>query len=526
MKRKLLKLIILCLFLGLNAGFIPATAGAQDEANQKPQLLIKIRNIDQFLNDIEKLISSVQGSNAVPPQIAMIRGMLQGTDWIDPQRSIVAGIVLKEPKPKLAILIPFRKANPSFQAMISAVAGENYYLGTVPPEPGFTASPAMKEALIKASASPTPGSIVIEATMSALLDQIEPQMLAAMKKIEASPEIQKAQPGITPQESMEAVSAFLKILRQAEIVRYGLDIAGDKFTLLFDVETLPNTPLSGLLSDPGGDSRLMSYPIDMPIQFRSRPHNMAGMLNLLGTSLGSIYRRMGVDFDKMGDIIKQFSGEAAGGLKISSDGLSVEIMYILQPGVDGEAFISNTYMPWIENYSKQVSNLASQKTGKPAQQLYERTADSTVAGVKVRGIKANFNAIIPTQMPQTGIFSKAFEMRMAAVGDMMFLASSDTQLEALIKGSRNLKKSPAQGPMIQADLDIGALVKIVQSFLPSTGNSVTLPDNWGNLTMSAEMSKGKLATRTSFNIDVLHKIAAAIQDSAKKRAAAPKKIQP
>ena len=74
---------------------------------------------------------------------------------------------------------------------------------------------------------------------------------------------------------------MLKTLRQAETFRYGLDLSGDILTLQLDIDALPNTPLASALIDPGGDSRLMNYPIDAPLQFRSRAHNMTGMMNLL-----------------------------------------------------------------------------------------------------------------------------------------------------------------------------------------------------------------------------------------------------
>ena len=164
MKRKLLNLVVLCLFAGLAAGFIPMAADAQDGTNQKPQLLIKIHNIDQFLNDIEKLMPRTQGSKAIPPT-AMARGMLQGTGWIDPQRSIVASMVSKDAKSKWVILIPFRTANPNFQRTINAIAGDDYYLAAFPPEPGFTVNPAIKESLLSASTAAATGSLVIEAAV-------------------------------------------------------------------------------------------------------------------------------------------------------------------------------------------------------------------------------------------------------------------------------------------------------------------------------------------------------------------------
>jgi hypothetical protein len=260
---------------------------------------------------------------------------------------------------------------------------------------------------------------------------------------------------------------------------------------------------------------LMSFSSDMPIQIRSRSQNVAGMLNLMTESgINSVYRKLGIDFDKLGDVTKQLTGEMAGGMNISSSGFATKFIYILKPGVDGNAFISNTYLPWLENYSSQVLNLASQQNGAPPVKVYKRTTDSTVAGVKVRGVKADFGAILPPEAQNNVTLKKlAVEIRLAAIGDLMLLAPSDAQLEDLINKSRALKSSPAQGPVILADVNLGALIKGIQSLMPSTGKPFALPEDLGNITISGDMDKGKLATRTSFNIDLLRKLSAVMKQA-------------
>jgi hypothetical protein len=521
MKEKLLKLTVLGLILGVSAGLLASAAMAQNATDQKPQILVKIRDVDQLLNDIEKLIPSLQSSNANAQPMAMLRKSLLAGDWIDKQRCIVIGVVLNEPKPTVVALIPFRTANPSFQAMSSAVIGENYYLAAIPPEPGHAPGPVIRDALVKASAEASKGSIVVEVAMSTLLDRLEPQLAAALKNIPASPAPQTGPAAISPQEATEMLSGMLKIFRQAETVRYGIDITGGVFTLLVDIDALPGTPLAGMLNDPHAESRLMSYPIDMPLQIRSRAHNVDGMLNLFGPALGSFYRRLGIDMDKMSEIIKNLTGEMAGGINISSNGFAEEFIYILRPGVDGDSFISNTYLPWLEKYSLQIAALASGQTGKPPVRIYERTADSTVAGIKVRGVKANLTAMIPAGKQPTEIFkNRPIEFRMAAAGDMMFLAGSDARLEALITRARNLKKSPAQGPAVQVNVELGPFLQGIRSLVPSAGTPVPWGENLGKLSMSAEMDNGRLATKTSFNMDLIPKLVAALQTMVKSQAAA------
>ena len=91
MKTNVLKLIVICMYTVLSTGWGSTMAHAQNTNDQPPQLVIKIRDINQLMSDVEQLIPLDQGQ-AATQQVAMLRGMLQGTDWIDPGRSIVAAM--------------------------------------------------------------------------------------------------------------------------------------------------------------------------------------------------------------------------------------------------------------------------------------------------------------------------------------------------------------------------------------------------------------------------------------------------
>jgi hypothetical protein len=64
---------------------------------------------------------------------AMLRAMLQGTDWIDPRRSVVMALQLQETQPLAVVLIPFKKPNEIFKSMFNAASGPNHYLVPLPP---------------------------------------------------------------------------------------------------------------------------------------------------------------------------------------------------------------------------------------------------------------------------------------------------------------------------------------------------------------------------------------------------------
>lgn len=500
-----MQLIVFCTLAGLVTGLMPLAANAQEENDQSPLLLVKIRNIEQLLSDVEKLIPPDQNAQ-VTKQIGMVRMMLQGTDWIDPERSIVVGIFMKDAKINGVVLIPFRKPNPGFQQSLNAIGRADYYVTTFPPQQAFTVSPSVEESLFKASIAPSHGSLVVEAPAGKLLSMFEAPMAAALKKMEEAQSAQPTQPGAPPINPQAVVSDILNVLKQADTVRFGMDFSGNVFSLLFGVDAVPNTLLANALVDPDGETRLMDYPIDMPLQFRSRAP-MAGMVELQKLVYGKLYSQLGINFDDLAEFTKSFTGEMAGGLKIDANGLSMEVISILQPGINGEDFLQKTYLPWLERSNQQISKLIAKNANPPRAPFYKRTADSTVSGIKVAGIKANLDAVIPPNAKKPEILDKmSFEMRLAAVGDMLLIASNDAQIEELIKIARSLVKTPAHGPTFQFDMNLGAFLKDIKSLLPPGQNTFVVPDNLGNVTMTAEMKDGQVNSRLSFNIDEIKKL--------------------
>jgi hypothetical protein len=516
MRKRMLRLAVFCMFIGLVAGFLSPAVNAQEAPGQNPVLTVKVRNIDRLISDIEKLAPQTPGSKA-GQQLGMLRMMLQGTDWIDSERSIVAGMVLNAQKPSWFAMIPFSVANAAFQKNFSAIEGDNYYMLTFPPQQGLYISPALENSLVNASEAPAASNLEFEAAIGKLLDMFEPQMAALSKKIEKSPEAKTGQSDIGPQQIESILNSTMENLRQVDVLRLGLDLSGDIFTLHFDVDAVPNSMLAGVLIDQGGDTRLTGYQFDLPLQYRSRAHNMAGMMELMKSSFGSFYSQLGIDFDDMTEIMKAFTGEVAGGLRIGPDGFAMEMVGVLQPGIDGGDFVENTYMPFFERYNKQVSDLAAKETGKPGLNLYERTADSTVAGIKVVGVKTNLSAVIPPGQQNDNPFAnQTFEMRIAGAGDLIFIASNDAKMEELIAKSRSLVETPAQGPAISFDMDLGAFFKDIQSMLPPEKVSTPFPVDLGRVAMQAEMRNGELASQISFNIADMQKLAATFASAASK----------
>ncbi len=511
MKTKVLKLIVICMLAGLCAGLTLTTAYAQNAADQAPQLLIKIRDINQLMSDIEKLTPPDQGP-AASQQIAMLRGMLQGTDWIDPGRSIVAGMVTGGPETRWIVMIPFLTANPNFQMAYGAIAGEDYYMTAFPPQPGFVLGPGVKEILLNASAAATASDLVVEAAASEFLTVAGPKFAAAIQNRAASQAASGGQTVMNAQETQAMLDNFLATFKQVKTLRLGLDLSDTFFTLQLDIDALPDTFLAGLLTDQGDNTRLAGYQTESPFRFRTRSYNVSGMMQLMGSGLGQVYRQMGLDFEELAEMTKSFTGEMAGGMQLAPSGTVYEMVYVFQPGVDGRAFIADVYLPWFERYNRQMAAFVAQQSGQPLATIYERTADSTVAGTKVIGVKTNFAAMVPPGAENTPLLTdgqQIFETRLAAVGDLMLITSDDARMEKLVATVRGLQDAPAQGPMARFDMDLGTFMADLRNLMPPGTDSTTWPEDLGRLSMQAAMQNGNLTTRTRFNIDDLSKLSAA-----------------
>ena len=522
MQAKPLSMIIIAVAAVLVAGFSPAALEAQGELSKGPQLLIKIRDIDQFLNAIERLMPAGEGA-APPPQAAMLRGMLQGTDWIDPERAIVAGMTVDGDISRWIALIPFRTANANFQTAYGAIAGDDYYLMALPPQPGFGVAPEVKASLISASTQPAVSGLMVEAAASELAATAQPKIAAAIARQAANPARPSGPAAMSPAETQAMLTDMLKMFEQMQTVRLGLDLTGDVLTLQFDVDARPESFLAGLLIDRGDAVRLADYDVARPLQFRSRAYNVPGMMQLVATGFGQIYSQMGLDLDEMADMTKSFTGEMAGGMTADADGMAYEMVYVLQPGVDGEAFILDTYLPWFERYNRQMATFVAQQANQPQlPPLYERTADSIVDGVKVVGVKTNYNAMLPPGDQNLAALAgggQIFETRLAAVDDLVLIGHDDAVMAELITRARGFETAPAQGPMARFDFDLAAFMEGLEGMLPPGDLPSTWPSDLGRLTMQAEMQAGKLTTRTRFNIADLGKMGTVFGTLAARQAA-------
>ena len=227
----------------------------------------------------------------------MIKGMLQGTDWIDPLRSIVAGMQYDGQATAWTVLVPFQTPNENFKGAYGAIAGEDYYVLRFPPAPEMTVAENEQTYLVQASRQASDANLIVEMTVHDGVRQSETQIESAIQAMAASAADGEAPALLSPEEVQGMARDFLATLKQVDTLRVGLTIDPEALLLLLDVKGVPESYLAGLLTDPQTDVRLGGYQPDYPMQFRSRAYNAAGVLQMLGASFGQPYRKKGFGGD-------------------------------------------------------------------------------------------------------------------------------------------------------------------------------------------------------------------------------------
>jgi Flp pilus assembly protein TadD len=437
----------------------------------------------------------------------MIKGMLQGTDWIDPARPVVAGMYYNGQMSSWLVFLPFQEPNEAFRGTYGALAGEDYYVMRFPPVPEAPLPDAQRDYLLAASKSGSEANFVFELAAREALQQSESQIEAAIQNMAASAAAGSGESPLTPEEAQRLVQDFITTFKQVETLRFGLDLNPQDLLLLMDVQATPTSYLAGVLTDQQAEERLDGYRPNYPMQFRSRAYNVAGAMQMLGATFGQFYQKMGFDFEELSEIAKGLTGEMVGGMALDKGQMRFEMIYALHDAVNGDVYLNQVYLPWFEKYNRHMAAMMEKQTGQTVTPLYERMPDTTIAGHKVIGVRTRFPAMNPTgaKMPAMGALQD-YQTRMTAVDGLVLMASSDAAITKMMAQVSGLQKRAAQGPLAEFSMDMGAYLRGLQSFMPDAGRSVAIPEDLGQLTMRAEMQTGTLTTRTQVGVQDLQQM--------------------
>ncbi len=516
--------LVLALVLG---AYCPVSA--KQKAGHSLDMVVKISKLEQGLKLIDELMLA-DPANPFGSPTFLLRGMLQGTEWIDPARLIVIGVNSKNAQPEQAVLIPFKQPNEQFRAAYNATAGPDYYVMSLPPGKGPAISKDTEASLVAASKAPAKAFVAVELAVAKLLIGAKGKVEEGLNKIQGTPGDQK--PGtdtLTPQELKETLSSVLDTAGQLKTLELAVDLSKTKLSVSMAAEASQGTRLSKIFTRPAETSIVDGYAPKHHVNFRCRSSDFAALLELLDDSFGKIYGKMGVDFSKLATICKGFTGEVAGGMSYGKEGMKIEMISVLKDPKGAPDFLDKVYMPWLIKYGKDMAKTMESQLGKKVQPLHVRTPDTKVAGQKVVGVRAQAPfSFMPTGVSQPANMDQFmnYEMRMTTVGNLLLTAPDDRRIAGLIKVARKLKQRPSKGPFMTVDIDMTAYLGSMMEMMPAAAGTHRPLPQMGRVTTVVNLTDGGINANMSMKVDDIRAMVAHFKNKALIASAAAGVVKP
>ena len=493
------KLCILLISLALilwAPGFLWA---AEADANGL-DVAIKISNVHEKLN----LIDSLMPSDPNGPEISLVaklRGMLMGTEWLDPSRSVVLGMVMAEPKPEIAILLPYQSPKPEFQTATHAAAGPDYYVIPLPAgSPREGASGPMLKDLLSASNTRSDDFLSIDIAVRTLLEKGDQKIRDAVEKLGTSPG-KKGEGNLyaSPQDVKEIVKGLVKTGRQLETLTESIDVTDETLIVSLNLSAAENSPLSNLFVRGPMMTYFNTYLPNEQINFRSVRYDNQGYMRLFGDIFGKIYERAGIDFSAITQIMNHFTGEMAGGMTFYPGGIDIEMISVLDEKSKGDDFVEKIYLPWLETYIKNITGAARSRTGQVIEDAFSRTPDTTLEDQKVLGVEINFPYGVQGVKQEAGGNCFPMKCEWQTWTDFFIIAPNDKRMRALINTAKNLKEEVYMGSLFKMDMNLGAYLDAVVSMAGGSMDETGLP-KMGKMYFVADAEEGQLSTSSTIRI--------------------------
>lgn len=501
MKRPILFLTILLVLIIPSLAVTATTQSQSVSVPQPPDILVKIRQVNTFLDRVDELVQSLAGEQKTPAT-AMIRGMLQGTDWIDSGRLIVMAASFDGSQPRAALLIPFRTSQENFKNAYQAIAGPDYYIVALPPNAGPTAARDLQPFLVQASKSEATSALSIDVEMAGLLRKNAAQIKERLaKNLQKAPPLDSRNLALSPQEQQQLLNTSLDTARQIKTISLDLDLPPGKITAAFRATAVDGSEMANLFTRPGGPVLLSAYAPADGISFHTGNYDLAAMMAFLDHVFGNFYDRLGIDLKGLVVICRQMTGEMAGSVSYRTDPPAFEGITVLKDEKGARRFITSEYLPWVLNYGRSMAAMIEKQTHQKTKPLMEETSTSEVAGHRVYGIRG----LVPvTPLPSQAAAAApapmiSYEMRMTTVGRMLIMAPDDRRLAALIKIAQSARPVPSKGPLWHMSMNTGEYLGLIARQMPEGASLPPVPRT-GNITFQGDIQKG--STYSSMTIDL------------------------
>ena len=487
---------------------------AQNDIPDSLDIIVKISRIDETLSVIEELMKADTKTNT-PSPADMLRGMLQGTDWIDHNRPVVLGVVLKNSgKPEISAFIPFKKQNNNFQAAFNATPGPDYYIISVPPVPDGNISESLKIALVDVSGTESGDSLSITMNVSKIMEIYYDKIKESMLQIDNMPANQELDKlNLSPHDIREMLQKTLDILSEIETISTGFNINKSIFKAFFEADSIQGSALEKLFTSTGDTVLLDTYSPRYQINFRSHSYDIMRMIDIINNCFGNFYKKIGIDFSSIASVCANFTGEMAGGINFENGKMVFESINVLKKGKNYADFIEKTYLPWMEKYSADINKMLSKQLPAEKQQNFTRTQESTVKGKKVYGIKMSVPfPPVPGPSAMNGIAKTKqvleHEIRMTVLDNLFITAPNDKKIGELIQISGNFKEKKSSVPSMTMDIDIASYIQMISEMVPAKGFSVGKLPEMGKIIVEANTSNGTIDTTTSIMMNDIKKVIA------------------
>ncbi len=481
-------------------------------------VLLKIYRIEQVFDLMDQV---VQGSDKAsgPLPTAMIRGMLQGTAWIDDQRAMVLGVDTSGPELAATVLIPFLETNDQFKNSFNAEQGQNYYLIGLPPGKQVEITDENRQMLEMASSQPSQSLVSLEISLAQLIRQNKDRIAQQMLKLDTMSSSAQAGPGaMEPRNLKELLQGMIQLAEQVDKLTFALDVDARNLTGFFKARAVDQTELAAIFTSAAPSWRLADLNLKGHISFASRAFDAEGLLNLFTSFMAPVYNKSGMDFQALVSLVKAFTGEMAGSVSFADDRIEAETITVLKDKDNAPGFIENIYLPWLTDYMRSIQNLLEQQGIEPEEKLWVRTTDSRVRGLPVYGVEMR----IP-MMPMMGCANAAgqgrlkimrYPMRIAVINDMLISAPDDARLAKLISKVKNARLSPAPAWVARYSLDTKAYLSYIASILPFQDQLPRVPTGLGRMVSEISADNGQLAGKTVIAVKDLKAIASFFRDMA------------
>lgn len=511
LKRRFVLIIALIMVVLLGGYTTAAAKSALD-------LVVKIRDLDDMLLTMDDLSLAAPNQMGLSPT-DMLRSMLQGTDWIDPARLIVLGVTQTGNKSAAAILIPFQTANENFQKTFNAKAGKDYYLIGMPPGQALALPDEAEKDMVAASGSSANMAVVVEIGVSGLLASNKPQIEQWLQKIESMPaQPQAGGPNApSPAEIREMMTKMLEKAEELNTITMGIDFNQTALKMAFKAEAKKNSELYKLFSQKAETAKLAEYITVQDITFQSLGYDVEGMLDLVDDLFGTIYEQMGIDFANLASLGEHFTGETAGGMSFAKDGITFEMLAGLKNKDTNGNFTETVYLPWLMDYSRDLSRMMEKELKTKIDPLFARTPDSTVKGHKVAGVKFQFPVFpMPGNLKGSAKMSQmmTYSFRMTTVGDLALMAPDDQRLGELIDLAATMKAKPSRGPLMQGTVDMSQYFNYIVSIIPEAAMAVPDFPASGRMKFRMDVNKGQFSSMMTIPMDGIKALMAYSQQMA------------